>query len=117
MKHALGPVFLSCLLALPAAAQQVSEKTPETIVLPTKAVAMIRQYLASQPYAQVVDGIAALDGCLGVQIPRNGVTVSHGECPEVSAALKREADMASRISALENELAKAKQPAPEQPPK
>lgn len=71
------------LLATPAVA-----KDPATIVLPTPVVTAVAQYLSQRPYAEVAQMLSAIQGCIAVQVPNDdGVTVSHGECPAVTAAL------------------------------
>jgi hypothetical protein len=61
---------------------------PATIILPTPVVSAIAQYLAQRPFAEVEQIIGALRGCITAQVPNaQGVTVSHGECPAVTAAM------------------------------
>lgn len=78
-------IILAVTLMAPLVAR-ASE--PATIILPTPVVAAVVQYLSQHPYAEVAQMMAALQGCVSAQVPNaQGVTVSHGECPAVSAAL------------------------------
>lgn len=75
--------FILSILAFPALADE-----PATVILPMPIVTAIAQYLVRQPYADVAQLMAQIQGCISIQIPNaQGVTVSHGECPAVTAAL------------------------------
>jgi Na+/H+ antiporter NhaD/arsenite permease-like protein len=82
-------LFLAALLVAPFAA---FAEEPATIILPTPVVSAIAQYLGQRPYAEVAAMISALQGCVAVQMPNpRGATVSHGECPPVTAAMTTKA--------------------------
>lgn len=81
-------ILIACLLApLPALAED-----PPTIILRTPIVSTVMQYLSQRPYAEVAQIMAAIQQCVLVQIPNDkGAIVSHGECPEVTAAMQKQA--------------------------
>lgn len=79
----LSLALVGILFAAPALAEE-----PATIILPTPLVTAMAQYLSQRPFYEVEQLIAAVKGCVGVQVPNaQGVTVSHGECPVVTAAV------------------------------
>jgi hypothetical protein len=57
---------------------------PATVIMPMPVISAVAQYLSQRPYAEVAQMIAALQGCVAVQVPN---AVTHGECPAVAAAL------------------------------
>lgn len=62
---------------------------PVVIVLPATALADALRYLSARPYQEVAGIIGEMQRCLQDQVPDNkGVIAEHGNCPEVSKALR-----------------------------
>lgn len=75
-------LILAALLLIPIAAHA---EDPPTVILPTPVVSAMLQRIAQDPAVQILQ---ALQACLSFQVPNaQGVTVSHGDCPAVAAAL------------------------------
>lgn len=77
-------IALFALLAAPAFAKEI----PDTVELPSDVVLQVQQYLGTRPFNEVAGLLGMIQACLNVQIPQNGVTVSNGQCPAVSAAIQ-----------------------------
>ena len=91
-------IALAALLPVAATAQQ----PPATVLMPSGVILQVRQYLGRQPHDDVAGLIADMEGCVRVQIPVNGATVSHGECRAVTDALEAQAAKAAKPAPAAN---------------
>jgi hypothetical protein len=81
MRHtrfAFLSIFAALLIPIAAHADD------DVIVLPAPLVNQIATILSKAPWDQIDATMTAIRGCVAVQTVKNGVTVSHGECPDVS---------------------------------
>ncbi len=79
----------SAALAAPEPAPDPgSASSPAVLMLPTKTINVLFQYLVDRPYKETAALISAIQVCADVQIPVGGVIRSNGQCPEVAAALQ-----------------------------
>lgn len=82
---ALGCVSVAVFASLSAQAGEL----PKTMLVETGVLAQVQAYLARRPYHEVAGLIAAVEGCLSLQVEQAGITRSSGQCSEVSEAIRR----------------------------
>lgn len=93
---------------LPAPLPAMAGELPKAMLVDTNVLAQVQGYLARRPYNEVAGLIAAMDGCLSLQVEQGGAVRSTGQCPEVwevnrqrdealAAALKRAQDAEGRL--------------------
>lgn len=103
----LVSAFLLLAVSSPAFAAD-----PPTVIMPSPVIGAVEQYLAQRPYADVAQILGAIQGCLSVQVPNDkGITVSHGECPAVTAALDAQTKQVADLTRERDALKAAQNPA------